>query len=101
MAEYATKDDVQHIVDNAVNKAVDELSGIINNFASVVDERFNKVETRLEKLESSHNRLISTLDAFLKRLDDIEKDNEARDAQYARLERWVQQIADQTGIKLT
>lgn len=97
MAEYATKDDVQQIVD----KAVDELSGIINNFASAVDERFNKVEARLDKLEASHDRLVNTLDAFLKRLDDIEKDNEARNAQYARLERWVQQIADQTGIKLT
>ena len=97
MADYATKKDIEEIV----NKAVDDLTNIIQDFATAVDERFTKVEARLDRLEASHERLFNTLDAFLKRLDDIEADNAARDAKYDRLERWVQQIADQTGIKLT
>lgn len=44
--------------------------------------------------------LIITLDTFLKRLDDIESDNHARDAQIARMERWIEKIAKQTGVQL-
>ena len=96
MAEYATKKDVQEIV----NKAVDDLSEVIQSFAQNVDERFNKLEDRMDKVEHHLERLTNTLDAFLKRLDDIEADNTARDAQIARLERWVEQIAAKTGTKL-
>jgi hypothetical protein len=46
MAEYATKQDVQEIVD----KAVADLSEIIANFARQVDERFVRVENRLDTL---------------------------------------------------
>jgi len=97
MAEYATKKDVQEIVD----KAVDDLSMVIKDFAVRVDERFNELEARVDRLEKQFERLNNTLDEFLKRLDDIEKDNIARDAQYARMERWIQQIAKQTGVKLS
>jgi len=100
MAEYATKDDVQEIVTTAVNKAVDDLSDIIQSFAQNVDDRFNKLEVRVDKIERNLDRLTDTLDHFLKRLDDIEDDNVARDAQLARLERWIEQIAQKTGVKL-
>lgn len=96
MAEYATKNDVQEIV----NKAVEDLSDIIQSFAQNVDDRFNKLETRVDKIERNLDRLTDTLDHFLKRLDDIEDDNVARDAQLARLERWIEQIAQKTGVKL-
>jgi len=96
MAEYATKSDVQGIV----NKAVDDLSEVISSFARQVDARFNDLEHQVSKLNESHNRLVNTLDHFLKRLDDIETDDTARDAQLARLDRWVHQIAKSTGTKL-
>lgn len=96
MAVYATKDDVQVIV----NKAVEDLSDIIQSFAQNVDDRFDKLETRVDKIERNLDRLTDTLDAFLKRLDDIEADNTARDAQLARLERWIEQVAKKTGVQL-
>lgn len=110
MPTYATKDDVQVVV----NKAVDDLSQVIQSFAQNVDERFNKVEediarldTRLDRLETDvaglnqkYDHLITTLDSFLKRLDDMEANNTARDAQLARLERWIEQVAAKTGVKL-
>lgn len=96
MADYATKSEVQEIV----NKAVDDLSEIIQSFAQNVDERFDQLEKRVNKLETQFDRLNNTLDAFLKRLDDIEADNHARDAQLARLERWIEQVATKTGVKL-
>jgi septal ring factor EnvC (AmiA/AmiB activator) len=96
MADYATKIEVQEIV----NKAVDDLSEIIQSFAHNVDERFNKVEADIAELNKKYDHLITTLDTFLKRLDNIEIDNRARDAQLARLERWIEQVAAKTGIKL-
>ncbi len=79
---YATKQDVQEVVD----RAVDQISFVIQDFAKQVDERFNKVEASLDKLTN-------TIDGFLKRLDDIEIENTARDAHMARLDRWVHEIA--------
>lgn len=145
MSDYATKTDVQTIVD----KAVDDLAGVIQAFAKNVDERFDAVDARFEQvderfesiderfdavdarfeqvderfesidarfdgvdthldkiddiiasLDKKYDHLITTLDAFLKRLDDIEADNIARDAQLARLERWIEQVAAKSGVKL-
>lgn len=79
---------------------VDEVGGIIADFAERVDARFNRLEERVDKLEEGQARLIDTLDRFLKRLDDIEADNTARDTQLARLERWIEQVARKTGVKL-
>ena len=87
-------------IDAKIDHAVEELSGIIRDFAQAVDERFNRLEARADKLEEGQARLLDTLDHFLKRLDDIEKDNTARDAQLARLERWIEQVAQKTGVKL-
>ena len=86
---YATKEDVKGIVD----KAVENLSFVIQEFAKQVDERFNNIEDSID-------RLTKTIDGFVKRLDDMEIDNTARDAHLARLERWIHEIANKTGVKL-
>ena len=44
MSDYATKQDVQEIVDKAINKAVNSLAEIISDFATQVDERFEQVD---------------------------------------------------------
>jgi tetrahydromethanopterin S-methyltransferase subunit B len=100
MANSATKNEVQDVVSTTVTKAVDDLSEIIQSFAQNVDERFDRLEKRVDKLEVQFDRLNNTLNAFLKRLDDVEIDNHARDAQLARLERWIEQVATKTGVKL-
>lgn len=121
MADYATKQDVEQIVEKAVGKAVEDLSAIIGDFAAQVDTRFNKVEadisemkidisemrsdidevkTDISRLDEKYDRLLNTMDSFIKRIEDSETKNAARDAQIARLERWIEQIAQKTGIKL-
>jgi chromosome segregation ATPase len=110
MADYATKQDTKALsdkissledsIDAKITKAVDDLSEVIGQFSSRVDERFNKVEKDIAELKESHNRLMDTLDAFLKRLDDIEVNNAARDRQLERLETWIKQVAQKTGVKL-
>ena len=103
MNSAATKQDIKLLdekIDTKIDQAVDDLTQVIDNFATRVDERFSKVEFRLNKLEQSFERLQNTLDAFLKRLDDMETENTARDAQLARLERWIEQVAKKADVKL-
>ena len=68
MSAYATKEEVQEIVD----KAVTDLSEIIGNFAQQVDARFKKVEKELSELRESHQRLLNTIDGFVGRIDRYE-----------------------------
>jgi uncharacterized protein YoxC len=96
MAEYATTKDVQGIV----NKAVDDLSAIIDNLAQSMHGELQEVKTEISDVHASIDRLTNTIDGFVKRLDDIETDNTARDAQLARFDRWIHQIAKKTGVKL-
>lgn len=111
MAENATKGDVQEIVSTAVNKAVEDLSGVISQLAqnmhneltdikgdisslqmdvSGLQRDISEVKGDVADLKKSHDKLLNTLDHFLKRLDDNEADNVARDAQ----------LALKTGVKL-
>ncbi len=67
-----------------------------------LEPRFKSIEERLEQTATKDqmDHLLNTLDAFLKRLDDIEANDFARDAQIARMERWIETIAQKTGVKL-
>lgn len=137
-ADYVTKNEMKELadsIDKKIDKAVGDLSQVIQTFAQNVDSRFDAVDKRLNgveqrldgvdkrldgvefqlvsvnqrldnlesgvgELNKKYDHLISTIDHFLKRLDDIESDNTARDAHLARLERWIEQIANKTGVKL-
>lgn len=118
MSDYATKKDVKEIV----NKAVEDLSGVIDQLAQnmhnelvVVKEDIKDVKTglniklnsfetktndRFDKLEASIDRLTNTVDGFVKRLDNQETENTARDAQFARLVDWARKVSVKTGIPL-
>jgi predicted nuclease with TOPRIM domain len=65
-----------------------------------IQEFREEVKAENVELLNSINQLTNTIDRFIKRLDDIETDNTARDAQIARIERWIEQIAQKTGVKL-
>ena len=109
-------------IDKVVTKAVEDLSGVISDFAQQVDTRFKHVDERIEqldhavnfkidtletkmnerfeKLEASIDRLTRTIDGFVKRVDDLETENTARDAQFARLLDWARKVSAKTGIPL-
>ncbi len=105
----------QSMLDRALDKQsksiVDDIASIINDFSTQVDERFDMLESRMsarfEKIEkafadlqASHDRLTNTIDGFVKRIDDYEQENLARDRHIARLETWIQQVAKETGVNL-
>ncbi len=50
--------------------------------------------------QESMERLLNTLDGFLKRLDNIETELSARDAQFERLLEWAREVSRKTGVPL-
>ncbi len=62
----------------------------------------SEVNTKLDQKASqeSMERLLNTLDGFLKRLDDIETEQSARDLQFERLLEWAREVSKKTGIPL-
>ena len=59
-----------------------------------------EVKTNIADLNTKYDHLVTTLDRFLKRLDDQEKENAARDAHLERLDRWVHQVAERLQMEL-
>lgn len=93
--EYVTHKDLDAFGDKLHQRIVEDISGVIQSFADQVDRRFSKVEAEIKLLNEKYDHLIETLDHFLKRLDNMEADNAARDAQFARLERRIEQLEKQ------
>ena len=84
---------------NTVTK--DDLDKLALKLIEHIDKGNKELKQEIEKIDEKYNQLLTTLDAFLKRLDNIEANDAARDMQLARHDRWLEQIATKTGIKLT
>ncbi len=84
---------------NTVTK--DDLDQLALKLIQHIDKGNKELKQEIEKIDEKYNQLLTTLDAFLKRLDNIEANDAARDMQLARHDRWLEQIATKTGIKLT
>lgn len=82
----------------AVTKA--DLDELAVQIVKMLEPRFDAIEKRMDAFDEKLDHLMGTLDAFLKRLDDIEKDNFARDHEIERLKHWIEQIAKKTGVQL-
>ena len=65
----------------------------IQDFRGEVNLRFEKTDGRIDALTSS-------IDGFIKRIDHYETEQAARDHKIDRLERWIEEIAKKTGVKL-
>lgn len=50
--------------------------------------------------QTSLDSLTATIDAFVKRLDDTETEQTARDAQFERLLDWAREVSKKTGVPL-
>ena len=88
------------MIDKSTPATKGDLDELAIQIVRLLDPHFKSLENRMDAFDAKLDHLTSTLDAFLKRLDDIEKDNLARDHEIERIKRWVEQIAQKTGIKL-
>lgn len=95
-ATYATKKDLDTKIDQAVKDIAEVIQGVVSEFSN----RFDELNTRMSKIEENQNELLKTVDHFIKILENYEVENVTRDAQYKRLETWIQKIAKETGVKL-
>ncbi len=77
-----------------------DLDALGMQIVKMLNPRFDTLDERMDNFGGKLDHLTDTLDAFLKRLDDIEKDNVARDHEIERMKHWIEQIAQKTGIKL-
>ncbi len=93
---------VVSIVDTKVNKAVEDLAEVINSLALNMHKEILNVHKELETKasQSSIDRLINTIDGFIKRLDEVETEQTARDAQFEKLLSWAREVSVKTGIPL-
>lgn len=96
MSEYATKNDVQEIV----NKAVDDLSEVINNLAQNMHKEISELKSDVIDLKKSHDQLLNTVDGFVARIDRYETELAARDNQFNKLLEWARKVSEKTGIPL-
>lgn len=99
MSDTATKQDVQEIVDKSVNKAVTELSEIIQDFATQVDKRFDKLETDVAKLQSDMNSVLNQLDSIEKDIAISEDERAVMSMQLTRLHDWVEKAAARIDVE--
>jgi len=65
-----------------------------------LDERFDELGSRFEGLEEKFDKLQSTVDAYAKQVEIYHHESIARDAHVDRLQRWIEQVAKKTGVKL-
>lgn len=88
MTDYVTKKDIDESLDKLAIKLIKH-----------IDKNNSELRKDIEKIDTKYEKLVATLDAFIKRLDDIEANDAGRDVQLARHERWFDQISTKTGLK--
>ena len=84
-----------------VDKRFDELMAVMSRFADDTQARFAEIERRLDEHDAKFDRLLNTIDSFIARIDTYETELAARDHKIARLERYIEVLAEKTGVDLT
>lgn len=116
--DYVTKSELKRelvdLEDRLSTRIIGEVSSVIRQFSVQVDDRFTETEASIFKVRQdlseikadsmdirlSINRLTNTIDGFVKRLDDLDAESTAQDAQYQRLLAWAEKVSAKTGIPL-
>lgn len=107
MSTAATKDDIRALdrkLDKQsidLDKRFDELMAVMSRFADDTQARFAEIERRLDEHDAKFDRLLNTIDSFIARIDTYETELAARDHKIARLERYIEVLAEKAGVDLT
>lgn len=67
-----------------------------------MEKGFDEINKRFETVatKESVDRLTDTIDSFIARLENIEIEQTARDAQFNRIVTWAREVSAKTGIPL-
>jgi len=99
MANYASKSEVQTIVDRSAGKVVDELTGVFQGFLQQDDERFDKVESKMDGMQKQIQNVLDHLDSIEKRLEISEDERLVMAHQLTLLHDWVEKAANRIDVK--
>ena len=77
-----------------------EITDVIQDLIVRFDARFKDIDREIVDLKASHDKLINTIDAIIKRYDDMDVENAARDSQFQKLLSWARKVSEKTGIPL-
>lgn len=106
MADVITKKDLDQAVADVSQIVQDSMKLMGRDVAEIktdvkdLQTNVKDLQTNVEDLQHKHRETINLLDTLAKNLSDFTTEMRARDAEVARLKRWVEQIAEQTGVKL-
>ena len=93
MKDYATKDDVQEIV----NKAVGDLSEIITSLATNMDERFQQVDERFQQVDERFQQVDERFNQVDERFDRIEGKLTSLEKGQREMREWLERIDARLG----
>lgn len=67
-----------------------------------IEKRLDVIEDKLDQKADKVDvqRLIDTIDSFVKRIEDSDTEQAARDAQFVRLVEWARKVSEKTGVPL-
>lgn len=94
MATYATRKDVQEVVDKTLDKHTLKLFKYLGEEFGKIDKRFEETDRKIEKVQTSVSNIAGDLKTY-------HEEFLALGHKVDRLERWIHQIAQETGIKLS
>lgn len=103
-SEPATKQNLQDstkLLRQEVRTGIDEILSLLKVFMNQTSEKFAEHDAEFRKLNKSYDHLVGTMDGFIARIDRYETELAARDHKIDRLERWIQEIAKSTNVKLS
>ena len=69
---YATKKDVEEIVNKTVKNAVTDLSNVISEFAGHVDARFTAVDVRFDKVDEKFKEVDARFDKVDEKFEEVD-----------------------------
>lgn len=67
---------------------------------AVIEHTVNESKKDIAKIQKDVNNIYNILDAHMARIDSLIQESMVQKHQYERIERWIFQIADKTGIQL-
>ena len=109
MNNVATRDDINEVlgvlrefmtlVDNRFNAMESRFDGRMNNLELrflAMDSKFNSLESRFSNIETKADDIYVTIDGFIGRIDTYEAESAARDIQFKRLTAWARKASKNT-----
>jgi chromosome segregation ATPase len=80
---------------------VTDISSVVDDLMVRIDERFDRIETEQAKMRVEIQQILNSLDSIEKQLEISEDERLIMGHQLERLDKWVHELAEHIGFKLS